>query len=74
MTRQTKLYRVKEKDVEILHRTLTVLELTYLKNISNDGYRYEQACRLAVKEGDLSKLHFSVLNNMGKDIISIVRG
>jgi hypothetical protein len=69
MTRNTKLYRVAMGGDEYVYRTLTVTELTFLGNISNEYYRHENAVKLALTEGSIYDLNYPAVNDLGKEVI-----
>lgn len=69
MTRNTQLYKINYKDQEVLYRDLTVLELSYLKNISNIALREEIAAKTAIINTDPNTIDWQILNQIGKDIL-----
>lgn len=69
MTRNTKLYKVDGFGEELVYRTLTVEELVFLDGISNEYHKYENAVKLALVEGNIYELKFTVISEIGRDII-----
>lgn len=75
MTRHTKLYKATfidpttKEEIEIKFRTLTILELAYLRNISNNLHKSEEAGRCSIIDPP-KNLHFSVLQQIGDTAIT----
>ncbi len=67
MTRNTRLYKIIYKDKEIIYRTLTILELEYIDNISNNAHKNEEAAKCSLV--DNHSLPFQILQQIGQDVL-----
>lgn len=67
MTRNTKLYILKDGDKEYTFRDLSILELQYLSNIKNDVVRSEEAARFALIDKN-QEIPWQILINIGQKV------
>tara|TARA_Y100000310_G_C20646608_1_gene797003 strand:+ start:466 stop:1128 length:663 start_codon:yes stop_codon:yes gene_type:complete len=73
MTRNTKLYKftlqIDHEDTEVQYRTLTIKELEFLDKIINKVHKHEHACKMALLDIDIRDLNFTVIHQLGAQII-----
>jgi len=73
MTRNTQVYRsiviIADEEVEIMYRDLTVLELSFIKNINIPAFAEETAGRISILNVDPTELPWAIVIQIGQNIL-----
>lgn len=71
MTRNTRTYRAKFKDLVVEFRDLTTLELSFLSNIKNHVYRYDMAAYKAIINPSPDSVPWAKRINIGEQLFDL---